>query len=222
MDRVRRFAALFDMDGVVLDTEGQYDNFWREQGKRYHPDMPEFHKVIKGQTTELILKNYFEGDVALQQQVSRELDEFERWMNFPYFPGVEQFIRTLQKHGVRTALVTSSNNKKMAYVLRVHPEFAELFECMITADKITRSKPDPECYLLAARELQIEPDDCCVFEDSFSGIEAGQRAGMKVVGLATTNPREKIQDKVDRVLSDFTGCVYDQFIGLMDKKETII
>ena len=189
MDRVRRFAALFDMDGVVLDTEGQYDNFWREQGKRYHPDMPEFHKVIKGQTTELILKNYFEGDVALQQQVSRELDEFERWMNFPYFPGVEQFIRTLQKHGVRTALVTSSNNKKMAYVLRVHPEFAELFECMITADKITRSKPDPECYLLAARELQIEPDDCCVFEDSFSGIEAGQRAGMKVVGLATTNPR---------------------------------
>ena len=145
MDRVRRFAALFDMDGVVLDTEGQYDNFWREQGKRYHPDMPEFHKVIKGQTTELILKNYFEGDVALQQQVSRELDEFERWMNFPYFPGVEQFIRTLQKHGVRTALVTSSNNKKMAYVLRVHPEFAELFECMITADKITRTKPEPEC-----------------------------------------------------------------------------
>ena len=212
MDRVRRFAALFDMDGVVLDTEGQYDNFWREQGKRYHPDMPEFHKVIKGQTTELILKNYFEGDVALQQQVSRELDEFERWMNFPYFPGVEQFIRTLQKHGVRTALVTSSNNKKMAYVLRVHPEFAELFECMIT-----RSKPDPECYLLAARELQIEPDDCCVFEDSFSGIEAGQRAGMKVVGLATTNPREKIQDKVDRVLSDFTGCVYDEFVSLMGK-----
>ena len=217
MDRVRRFAALFDMDGVVLDTEGQYDNFWREQGKRYHPDMPEFHKVIKGQTTELILKNYFEGDVALQQQVSRELDEFERWMNFPYFPGVEQFIRTLQKHGVRTALVTSSNTKKMAYVLRVHPEFAELFECMITADKITRSKPDPECYLLAARELQIEPDDCCVFEDSFSGIEAGQRAGMKVVGLATTNPREKIQDKVDRVLSDFTGCVYDEFVSLMGK-----
>ena len=105
----------------------------------------------------------------------------------------------------------------MAYVLRVHPEFAELFECMITADKITRSNPDPECYLLAARELQIEPDDCCVFEDSFSGIEAGQRAGMKVVGLATTNPREKIQDKVNRVLSDFTGCVYDEFVSLMGK-----
>ena len=98
MDRVRRFAALFDMDGVVLDTEGQYDNFWREQGRRYHPDKPEFHKMIKGQTMELILKNYFEGNVALQQQISLELDEFESRMDFPYFPGVELFIRTLQKH----------------------------------------------------------------------------------------------------------------------------
>ena len=50
MDRVRRCAALFDMDGVLPDTEGQYDNFWREQGRRYHPDKPEFHKMIKGQT----------------------------------------------------------------------------------------------------------------------------------------------------------------------------
>ena len=73
MDRERRLAALFDMDGVVLDTEGQYDNFWREQGRRYHPDKPEFHKMIKGQTTELILKNYFEGNVALQQQISRDI-----------------------------------------------------------------------------------------------------------------------------------------------------
>ena len=88
---------------------------------------------------------------------------------------------------------------------------------MITADKITRSKPDPECYLLAARELQMEVDVCCVFEDSFSGIEAGRRAGMKVIGLTTTNPREKIQDKVDWVLSDFTGCVYDEFVSLMGK-----
>ena len=112
MDIERRFAALFDMDGVVLDTEGQYDNFWRERGKRYHPDMPKFHKVIKGQTIELILKNYFEGDGVLQQQIARELDEFECRMDFPYFPGVEQFIRTLQKHGVRTVLVTSSTTRK--------------------------------------------------------------------------------------------------------------
>lgn len=214
MNRERRLAALFDMDGVVLDTEGQYDNFWREQGRRYRPDIREFHKIIKGQTTEFILRNYFEGNIALQQLISRELDAFEGRMDFSYFPGVESFIRMLQKHEVRTALVTSSNNKKMARVLMAHPEFIELFECIVTADKITRSKPDPECYLLAARELRVDADSCCVFEDSFSGIEAGRRAGMKVIGLATTNPKEKIQDEVDRVLSDFTGYEYNEFMGL--------
>ena len=77
MDRERRLAALFDMDGVVLDTEGQYDNFWREQGRRYHPDKPEFNKMIKGQTTELILKNYFEGNVALQIAASNPEDAYK-------------------------------------------------------------------------------------------------------------------------------------------------
>lgn len=215
MDRERRLAALFDMDGVVLDTEGQYDLFWIEQGKHYHPGMPDFYKKIKGMTTEKILEDYFTGNVDLQQRISQELEEFESRMNYPYIRGVESFIRVLLVHGVRTALVTSSNNVKMSYVLKAHPEFTGYFERMITADKITKSKPDPECYLLAAKELQMETDVCCVFEDSFAGIEAGRNARMKVVGLATTNPAEKIQGMVDRVLSDFTGYTYDAFEDLI-------
>ncbi len=216
MNRERRFAALFDMDGVVLDTEGQYDLFWIEQGKRFHPGMPDFYKKIKGMTTEKILEDYFGGNMDLQQQISQELEEFEEKMNYPYVPGVENFIRVLLDHGVRIALVTSSNNVKMSYALKAHPEFTEYFERIITADKITKSKPAPECYLLAAKELQMETDVCCVFEDSFAGIEAGRNARMKVVGLATTNAKEKIEGMVDRVIADFTGCSYDGFVDLMD------
>lgn len=222
MDRERRLAALFDMDGVVLDTEGQYDLFWIEQGKRYHPGMPDFYKKIKGMTTEKILEDYFGGDMDLQQRISRELDEFEKKMSYPYVPGVENFIRVLLDHGVRVALVTSSNNVKMSYALKAHPEFTEYFERMITADKVTKSKPDPECYLLAARELQMETDVCCVLEDSFAGIEAGRNARMKVVGLATTNPAEKIQGMVDRVLSDFTGYTYDEFEDLISGGQAVL
>jgi HAD hydrolase, family IA, variant 3 len=222
MDRERRLAALFDMDGVVLDTEGQYDLFWIEQGKRYHPGVPDFYKKIKGMTTEKILEDYFGGDMNLQQQISRELDEFESQMSYPYVPGVENFIRILLTHGVRIALVTSSNDMKMSYALKAHPEFTEYFERMITADKITKSKPDPECYLLAAKELQMETDVCCVFEDSFAGIEAGRNARMKVVGLATTNPAEKIQGMVDRVLPDFTGYTYDEFEDLISGDQAVL
>lgn len=216
MNRERRLAALFDMDGVVLDTEGQYDQFWIKQGNLYHPGMPDFYKKIKGMTTEKILGDYFTGNAELQQQILRELNEFESRMDYPYFPGVERFIRTLLEHGVRIALVTSSDNMKMSYVLKAHPEFTELFERIITADKVTKSKPDPECYLLAAKQLQMETDVCCVFEDSFAGMEAGRNAKMKVVGLATTNPREKIEGRVDQVLSGFTRCTYDAFESFMD------
>lgn len=219
MKRKRRLAALFDLDGVVLDTEGQYDRFWMEQGKRYHPEIPDFHKQIKGFTIEKILEDHFGGKEDLQQQILRELDDFESLMDYAYVPGVEKFIRLLLSHGVKTALVTSSNNVKLSYAVKAHPEFTELFERMITGDKVSRSKPDPECYLLASTQLQIEPEICCVFEDSFAGIEAGRNAGMKVVGVATTNPVEKIQGMVDWVVSDFTGCMYVDFEDLMDRTD---
>ncbi len=215
MSKEKHLAALFDLDGVVLDTEWQYDHFWQEQGKRYCPEIPAFNRQIKGQTLDKILKDYFAGDVELQQKIFRDLQKFENEMDFPYVPGVVTFIRNLQAHGVRTALVTSSNNEKMSYVMKAHPEVSTLFECMITANKITRSKPNPECYLLAARELQAEVENCYVFEDSFSGIEAGRNAGMKVIGLSTTNPKEKIEDKVNVVIPDFTGDVYEVFMNLM-------
>ena len=75
---------------------------------------------------------------------------------------------------------------------------------MVTADRITAGKPDPMCYLLAARDLQVKPGECVVFEDSFSGIQAGTAAGMRVIGVATTNPEKAICDKVSAVIPDFS------------------
>ncbi len=93
----------------------------------------------------------------------------------------------------------------------------EWFDVIVTADKITRSKPDPECYLLAAKELQYAPARCVVFEDSFSGLKAGRGAGMKVIGLATTNPPETIRDKADAVIPDFRDFSYDRLISVYGK-----
>lgn len=86
-----------------------------------------------------------------------------------------------------------------------------VFDTLVTADRITEGKPDPMCYLLAAADLQVQPDACVVFEDSFAGIQAGKAAGMRVVGLATTNSREAILDQVDAVIPDFqnAGWVLD-------------
>lgn len=196
-------AALFDLDGVIFDTEGLYTRFWEEQGKIFLPEAGDFSARIKGHTLKEILAAYF-PDPRRAREIVAEIDEFEYRMPFRYIPGVEDFVRYLKEKGIKLAVVTSSDNAKMRHVYRAHPELKDMFDQIVTADRITRSKPDPEGYLLAARELGMKEKECVVFEDSFSGLEAGRRAGMKVIGLATTNPAAEIRDKADLVIPDFT------------------
>ncbi len=207
----REIAGLFDLDGVILDTEDFYSQFWGEQGRLYCPEIPDFTAKVKGRTLSDLLTTYFPGKEQAET-IIRKLGDFERQMPFRFIAGADGFIRDLKAHGVKLAIVTSSNDAKMAEVYRVLPQLKEWFDVIVTADKITRSKPAPECYLLAAEELQYTSARCIVFEDSFSGIEAGKRAGMKVIGLATTNSAEAIRNKADAVIPDFRGFSYNQLI----------
>lgn len=209
----RRIAALFDLDGVILDTEGLYSRFWGELGRLFYPEISDFGSKVKGSTLTELLKNYF-PEKAQADIIVRKMEEFERQMAFDFIAGAEGFIRDLKAHGVKLAIVTSSNDAKMREVYRVHPELKEWFDVIVTADKISRSKPDPECYLLAAEELQHTPAECFVFEDSFYGLDAGRRAGMKVIGLATTNSPESIRDKADVVIPDFRDFSYDNLMAI--------
>lgn len=198
---MKKKAGLFDLDGVIFDTEGQYTQFWSEEGKLLQ-EGSDFSARIKGRTLKEILDRYF-PDQEQADGVIKRLSRFEQEMVIEYIPGAREFILGLKEQGVKLAIVTSSNDLKMQNVYRLHPEVKKVFDIIVTADKITRSKPDPECYLLAASELGMKKEECVVFEDSFSGLEAGRRAEMKVVGLATSNPAEKIADKADVVVPDF-------------------
>ena len=208
---MKKKAGLFDLDGVIFDKEGQYTQFWSEEGKLLQ-ESSDFSACIKGRTLKEILDRYF-PDQKQADEVIKRLSRFEQEMVIEYIPGAREFILGLKEQGVKLAIVTSSNDLKMQNVYRLHPEVKKVFDVIITADKITRSKPDPECYLLAARELGMKKEECVVFEDSFSGLEAGRRAEMKVVGLATSNPAEKIADKADVVVPDFRGLSFTDILN---------
>jgi HAD superfamily hydrolase (TIGR01509 family) len=195
-------AALFDQDGVVLDTEGQYTLFYEQIGREYHPEVPDFAYRIKGQTLAEIFDRWF-PDVQQQQEVRRRLDEWERNMNYTFIAGAKEFIESLRQRGVPTALVTSSNLEKMKSVYRAIPEFTSLFDAILTAEDMTKSKPDPEGFITAAHRLHVEPQEAWVFEDSINGLHAARSSGAYVVGLATTNPRSKVQSLADMVIDDF-------------------
>lgn len=191
-------AVLFDLDGVLLDTEGIYTDFWDGLVRKYPTGIENFALVIKGTTLPTILSRYF-PDPDVQADIIALLKDFEQSMPFRLFDGVEPLLRSLRRAGIATAIVTSSNRAKMQRVYAELPILAEYIDTLVVDEDVTASKPDPEGYLLAARRLNALPDAFAVVEDSIHGLEAGRRAGGRVVGIATTNPRERIAPLADFV-----------------------
>ena len=197
-------AALFDLDGVVFDTEPQYTVFWGAQCREFHPELPGLEHEIKGQTLDQIYDAWFSGPLKEKQALLTErLNVYEASMDYSYIDGFEAFIYNLRKQGVKTAVVTSSNQQKMDSVYRQHPEFKDLFDAILTSEDFDYSKPHPDCYLKAAARFDAEPEACVVFEDSFNGLKSGRAAGMRVIGLATTNKAEAIAPLCDKVINDY-------------------
>ena len=204
MEKNEMKAALFDLDGVVFDTEPQYSVFWGAQCREFHPEHPGLEHEIKGQTLVQIYDAWFSGDLAEKQpMITERLNRFEQQMDYIYVPGFEEYIRELRGKGVKTAVVTSSNQPKMEAVYQSHPEFRSMVDAILTSEDFERSKPDPDCYLKAAQRLGVAVEDCVVFEDSFNGLKSGRAAGMYVVGLSTTNPAEAIRPLCDEVINDY-------------------
>ena len=197
-------AAMFDLDGVVFDTEPQYTEFSGAQCREFHPEHPGLEHEIKGQTLVQIFDRFFSGELSYSQDIiTARLNEFEHNMQFNYVGGFLTFVSVLRANGVKTAVVTSSNQAKMQSVYDSRPEFRELFDAILTSEDFERSKPDPDCYLKAASRLDAAISECIVFEDSFNGLKSGRAAGMKVVGLATTNSKESISPYSDIVINDY-------------------
>ncbi|MCI7634392.1 MAG: HAD family hydrolase [Bacteroidales bacterium] len=193
--------ALFDLDGVILDTEGSYTAFWDDYGSRHFTEK-DFGLKIKGQTLVKILGDYFPEENE-RKAITDAINDFERKMSYPFVPGVENYIKSLKSNGIRTAVVTSSNLLKMENVYRCHPGFREMFDIILTSEDFSESKPSPYCYLKAMRLFGAGPEDCVVFEDSLAGLQAARASGAFVTALTTTNPEEVVREYADLVIRDF-------------------
>ena len=195
-------AVLFDLDGVIVDTEGQYSLFWKQIGEEYMPGMPDFALAIKGRTLTQIYDTYF-PDAADRAAITERLNAFERQMDFPYIAGAREFLEALQALGVPTAIATSSNCDKMACLYARHPEIKNLVTAVLTAEDARRSKPAPDCYLAAAERLGADISKCIVFEDSPNGLAAGRASGAFVIGVCTSLAATEIEPLCDAYIDDF-------------------
>ena len=209
-------VALFDLDGTLMDTEGQYTVFWGKMAAKYRPDVPNLEQIIKGTTLIQIFERYF-PDKKWQEEITLALDEWEKQMDYVFIPGALDFVHDMKSHGGRCAIVTSSNIKKMEVVADKVPEFRTLFDRILTSEDFAASKPNPDCYLKGASVFDCKKEECVVFEDAFTGLQAGMSAGIYTIGLATNNSRAQIQDKCNYVIDDFEGLTYDRVAALINE-----
>lgn len=206
-----KIGVLFDLDGVLVDSEGEYSKFWGPMGRRYNVGSPTFADDIKGTTLGEILRAFPEGE---REGIVDELHAYEERMVYPWIAGAENFVNELRSRGIPFAIVTSSDNVKMDYLFTAHPDLKEKITALVTGSMVTNSKPDPEGYLTGARLIDVAIENCYVFEDSLQGLEAGCRSGATVIGLATTNSRERLNGKAHKIIDDFAGFTVEDMLSV--------
>jgi HAD superfamily hydrolase (TIGR01509 family) len=179
-------AVVFDMDGVLVDTEHLWDEVREELteqwGGRY---TPEAQQAMMGMSSHE-WSRYLHEVVGLREPpetinaevVRRMLSRYEA--DLPVVPGAVEAVHRLASAGYRLALASSSNRELIDAVLRAL-ELTELFEVTVSSEEVARGKPAPDVYLEAARRLGVEPARCAAVEDSASGIRAARAAGMRVL-----------------------------------------
>jgi beta-phosphoglucomutase family hydrolase len=204
----REIAVIFDMDGVIVDNDTYHFRAWGELCKNY--DLNISQEEVKswfGNTNPMILKNLF-GESIDEERIERlgiEKELIYRELYLPEIqaiPGLISFLKDLRENEITIAIATSAPTVNVDFVLG-HTGIRNFFSQIIDASMISIGKPSPEIYLKAAEVLKLHVSDCLVFEDSFHGIESARRAGMKVIGVATTHPAEKLLGTV-KIIHDFS------------------
>ena len=197
-------AVIFDMDGVIVDNDIYHFRAWGELCKKY--DLEVSSDDVKswfGNTNSMILKNLF-GNAIDNEKIERMGHEKEMIYRELYqdeiktVPGLVPFLESLKDINIRIAIATSAPTVNVDFVLE-NTGIRNYFHKIIDASMIKEGKPSPEIYLKASEVLDIPNSSCLVFEDSFHGIESARRAGMKVIGVATTHPADKIEGTVKNI-----------------------
>lgn len=191
-------GVLFDLDGVLIDSETVYTRFWQEVDSRFPTGVEGFAMKIKGNTLTAILDTYF--DKKNHPAILKMLRQQERDMRYTLFEGVLPLLEKLRQRGIKTAVVTSSNDTKMENLFKQIPQLAQYIDVLVTDEDVQVSKPNPQGYLAAAVGLGLEPSECVVCEDSLAGLEAGRRAGCRVVGITGTVDTALLAPLADEIL----------------------
>jgi beta-phosphoglucomutase len=203
-------AVIFDMDGVLIDSHGAHRAAWRSFNEALNNPITEkdLDFVLDGRKREEILFHFL-GELSPQKlaEFGRLKDSFleQQIDEIQPLPGLRVFLQALTEEKIPLAVATSANAQRTKNMLsRLHLE--DFFGVIVTGSEVTKGKPDPAVFMLAAERMGVSPAEVLVIEDAVAGVEGALQAGMRCVGIAE-GPRIEIMRTAgaELVFRDFTG-----------------
>jgi HAD superfamily hydrolase (TIGR01509 family) len=202
-------AAIFDMDGVLVDSNPFHLEKWiellTEHGIPF--DRRDLSTQVFGQRNDAAFRFFF-GDDLPEKEIRRLSEGLEAKFRANFGPharpprGLEALIAECHNAGVPMAVASSAMAKNIEFVVDALG-LGRYFRCLVSGDEVERPKPDPEIYLKTARKMGLDPAACVAFEDSFVGLESARRAGMKCVAIASTFPLAELETHADLAVQSF-------------------
>jgi len=223
----KELAVLFDMDGVICDTNPYHLQAWEKFAEKHQLNLEgkDLGYYIYGRTNrdalQLFMKDqaFANGNSFSNDQLTDLSEEKEALFRDIYrdhvalTDGLQNFLQELKDAEVPLALASNAPISNINFILDATNTRA-YFEAIVDATQVTKGKPDPQIYLRSAELLHVEPGNCIVMEDSTVGVEAGQKAGMKVVGITTTHSAEELSH-TDLVIDSFAELSLNELKNLL-------
>ncbi len=207
-------AAIFDMDGVIVDSHPVHKKTWRKFLESLGKEIDEEHLnfIMEGRKRDEILR-YFLGELSDEQvrALGHQKEQLfrEESADMKAIDGLREFLWQLSEAKIRLAVASSGSNGRVNYVLDLL-DLRHYFQAIVTGDQVKYGKPDPTIFRVACDHLRVRPSETLVFEDSVSGVRAAKAAGMRCVGVATNGIIAiLIEAGADHIIPDFSAIPFD-------------
>ncbi len=216
----QHFAVIFDMDGVIVDSNPAHKIALKAFCKQHGYDLSDQEMIAKiyGRTNKDWIANLFRDNLTWEEQrkFAAEKEQLFREIyekDIKPVNGLIPFLNDLKNNSVPRAIATSAPRSNVDFTIE-KTGIESFFDIILDESHVTVGKPEPEVYLKTAEALDFDPSNCIVIEDSLSGVEAAKRAGCKVIAITTTHTADEF-DGVDLVIDDFTNLSVTQLSDLV-------
>lgn len=214
-------AVIFDMDGVLVDTEPladlHFSKFLRDQ---FSIEVePGFFQRFRGNTSKHFWEtviNEFNLDTTYETVSKIARPRYLKFLlesNLKAIPGVSKLIEELLENNIKIAVASSASAERIKTILEII-NLTDKFQVIVSANHIQNSKPHPEIYLIAAKTLEVDPKDCIAIEDATNGVKSAKDAGMKVIAYASAPHNTQDLSEADLIIKDFSEINIEKLLNL--------